>query len=101
MLLELKLYFRSVPETAVEVRSLKIQSWYCKPVILESLGDYFQRRSNGLLFYITCEKYGCRQFVPKFHYTFPIGCVYEYPICVDSVEITPVFNDSALPFKKN
>ena len=101
MLSTLKLYFQSVPESAVEIKTVKIQSWYCKPAILESLGDYYQKRSNGFLKFISCEKYGCRQFLPKFHFTFPVGYVFEIPSPADGiVEIAPMFNDHALPFIK-
>lgn len=46
-----------------------LMPWYCRPVILRSLcfhineSSIITRKSECL--FCTCEKYGCRQFLPK------------------------------------
>lgn len=54
--------------------SIWLLSWYCRPEILCSLcfhmneDSIFSKKSKCL--FCTCDKYGCRQFLPKESKTF-------------------------------
>lgn len=62
----IKFYYQASPSTAVESAECAISEWYCKPAILSCLA-----LKAGCLF-VTCSKFGCRQFLPKFSKFYPI-----------------------------
>lgn len=62
----IKFYFESVPDSTVKVFECAISDWYCKPAILSCLSFKVGCR------FVTCSKYGRRQFTPLFSESFPV-----------------------------
>ena len=69
----ISVYFQSVPDTAVEIRKFHVADWYAKPAILGSFSHFLNMETNGCCLFVTCSKYGCRQFLPEPSKLFPIS----------------------------
>lgn len=72
-----------------------ISDWYCKPSILRCLA-----LKAGALF-ITCSKYGRRQFVPDFSVSFPVYMFYFRSFKNGLPWLTIEFDNDSTPAPSN
>lgn len=88
---KISVYFKSIPENACEIKNFYVDDWYVKPSILCSIAYYFAEQSDCL--FVTCKKYGCRQFLPKKSKSYPILRAYFLGPDMVAQSLVLVFGD--------